>query len=659
MMPFPMEIVSLVQKSDSQMKAGARAQAEASLLQAEALLEKAQASLTPQEEMILLAALAFQLRRLGNFRRAAELMERVCVLAVHLEPDSPATFGDFTDLADCYLRLGQTSEALAVYQRARPVCLRAWPVGLDSLDRKIKELEEVCRSRNLAMPPEIVSRCPSINYSIVHSGLPLFETLRVKNVSAAQLSHLALQVNIPGYSLPTQLKEFSLVPHEQKELAGQAEIRFVPDRLARQVERARSMVEINLNGQPVSQADVWILAYNECSHLPIHAAAMAAFVHPNNAAVRFLSRQMLDRFRAKTGQDTFLQVRQSQQASRIESIGHALYDCLCQQYHLKYDYEPPCWESTSQRVRFPDELLVGSTGTCLDWMFLLAAALESVLVGSPSQPVLLILSGEIHHALIGCWKDRPATRDIVIEDKDQIEAWIMSGALWVMETTGFTQGNPFWGKPVTYEACAAKGVELAHQAQRILGVNLAAARPDYALGRPGITPLPFRCEPPFGESALLAFWAARQAWQEAPTAQIQSTHLLRGLLHAQDSLVRKFFDQLSQTTQNPQVASAALDGLLAAGLKQIQQTNIGEPEESEGYRLARSMAIQEAQRLNASMVEDLHLLLALLRHPGVSVEKAFRQRRTSCAECLAFLEQLYPPQSTQNRSQFPSEVIEI
>ena len=68
------------------------------------------------------------------------------------------------------------------------------------------------------------------------------------------------------------------------------------------------------------------------------------------------------------------------------------------------------------------------------------------------------------------------------------------------------------------------------------------------------------------------------------------------------------------------------------------------------------MARQEAGRLAASMVDDLHLLFALLRQPGASIAKALVQRKTSPAECLTLLDRMHPAINPVARSEFPTEV---
>src|SRR5205085_2222484 len=105
-------------------------------------------------------------------------------------------------------------------------------------------------------------------------------------------------------------------------------------------------------------------------------------------------------------------IRASGAADAADRIARAVYCSLHELHDLAYDYEPPCWESSSQRVRFPDEVLVDGKGTCIDLALLVTAVLENALWDSAAQPLLLLVPG---HALVGCWR-RPTSRQPVIAD---------------------------------------------------------------------------------------------------------------------------------------------------------------------------------------------------------------------------------------------------
>jgi len=551
----------------------------------------------------------------------------------------------------------------ASHQRAKAIYQHVPPEFLMTLDTKIEALRKETGPDKSPLEPsariQALVECSSVNYSLVHAGISSITSLKVRNETAQLLQDIDLELSLPGYTRPCHIAIPLLEAGQEQELSDQVKLTFHMERLEVQEERARTPIEVNVNGRLVDHRLTWMLAYNECSWQPGHEKALAAFVHPNNAAVRVIAKQVLDSLPRTTSQESFLALRSSKAVNWLDQLMQSIYDDLKDHYNLAYDYEPPSWEALSQRVRFPDEVVVNGLGTCFDLTLLIASILENVLYGSPTQPMMLITIGRMQHALISCWREGPMSDDGIITDRQLLVDWLDSGELFVMDSTGFATSNPFWKQRVDFAENAKKGKELMKEARRLVAVNLAAVRPDYERGRPGITPLPFRREPPYGESALHALWLSRQVWKEAPTTHIQSVHLLLGLLKMGDGITQKFFNRLAQHTSNALLTADKLGAYLMAGLRQVADSLTGEPMETEGYMAAKLAAKQEASRLGALMVEDLHLLFALLRQPGASLAKALQQRKTSQAACLAYLEQLYPLSKTAARSVFPSEVHDI
>ncbi len=657
-MPVPIEILKLFGEAHDYFNSGRIAEAQAAIYKFEMMLASIGPALNASEMLYSTAAIATMLKKCDNLRGAAQRLEKVCELALRIDPCSPQTYGDFYDLGECYEKLGELERALSIYRRGRLVCEKVCPSYMPALEEKIGLLiGQISEPPTDSVQISMELKCSALNYSLEHSGLPVLESLLIRNDGEAPLEDISINVVVPGYSLPGQPTHFGLAGRETKDISSLIRINLIHDRVSHQLERAKVPLEVFVNDELRERLQTWVLAYNELSLQPGHEKALAAFVHPNNEAVRIIARQVLQRLQERTGSASFLEARSCGSEKRIDEIAGAVYSCLATQYDLAYDHEPPCWESTSQRVRFPDEVLVGGAGTCLDFMLLVASVLENVLGDSGAQPVLIITFGAVAHALIGCWRERPLTEEIVITDASEVVGWA-GKELLVLDSTGFVRANPFWGDRVDFEKAAAKGIELLKGTERLIAVNLAAARPDYTTGRPGVTPMPFRCEPPYGESALRTLWFAHRAWEEAPTTLIQSAHLLRGLLRLQDGATRRFFDTLANLTANPMASSASLDDYLAAGLRRVAGGRKSEPEESEGYAAAKQAAKIEARRLDSLVVTDVHLLFALLRNPGSSVTKALRHQRTSPEACLALLEHQYPAPAGGAKSEFPSETLE-
>jgi hypothetical protein len=677
MMPLPIDILERFQRAEELRQSNKPVEAQVCILQAEMMINQLQDAIEPFEELTARAAVALFLKRCGNPAQAVTRFERVCELALELEPDTSQTIGDLTDMGECYEALNRLPEAVSAFSRARVIAVRVAPAYLPAIEAKIEALQEALgpvKSHGLGLLPneghateshllthrlQIQLQCSSINYSLAHCGLSAITSLRFRNEGECPSREDQLHISISGYTIPCKVSLPPLEPGTESELADQVRLSFIPDRLAAQTEKARASLEIEVNKRLLERRDIWVLGYNECSWQQGHELSLAAFVHPNNPAVRIIAKQSQNLIRNQSDERSFLKLRETCSPDASDQFVRALYQCLKEQYDLVYDFEPPCWESNSQRLRFPDEVVVDGKGTCIDLALLVSAVLENVLYGRPMQPVIIIVGdGATQHALIGCWRDQPATTKALSTDRREVVQWVDDRRLIVMDSTGFTVGNPFWGRKVDWDENARKGLELLQEARRVFLINLIGARPDPGTARVGVTPIPIRREPPFGERALRSFWSSRQAWKQAPTELLQGTHLLIGLLDVDGGAAREFFQTVARDTSNALLYPDELRGFLFKGLYRISKSPIREVVESPTFGIVRSDCKEEASRRQSLMVDDLHLLCALLRHPGSSVTKALSQRRTSPQECLAYLERLYPVPIAPRRSEFPSEVEE-
>lgn len=509
-----------------------------------------------------------------------------------------------------------------------------------------------------SLPVTVRVQCFSINYSLQHANLPVVESLIVRNDSMKNLCSVKVVLSIGGYSLPAQHLIADLPSSHSKEMAEHFQPLLIPDKLAALLERARAFLEVRVDDRLQRRQQIWVLAYNECSWRPGHERALAAFINPNNPAVGVIAKSAAALLRRLTGAGSFAIVRESGLPDAVDNIAQAIYNSLKDQYDLAYDYEPPCWESLSQRVRFPDEVIVEGKGTCWDLVALIISVLEHALYGSPAQPVIVIIRPRLQqqmHALVGCWRKKPETNEAVVDDRDSVLNWVGRNSLLLMDATGFAHGNPFWGAKADFPESVRMARELLAAAADLFIVNLAAARPEAETGRLGVTPLPFRREPPYSERALWALGLARRAWQQSRTRAIQGAHLLLGLLDVDGGAASEFFDRFSRDIANPLLQPGALRAYIMQGLRKAQQSPASTPEETGSYAAAKSLAKEEARRSGSLVVHDHHLLLALMRNPGRSLAKVLRQRESSAEECCAYLSAMMPQQLDQPQSEsFPS-----
>lgn len=164
---------------------------------------------------------------------------------------------------------------------------------------------------------------------------------------------------------------------------------------------------------------------------------LGSYVMPNDPAVIALIADA----RTLLGQRTGSSATQGYQAGekRVDEIVEAIWDAA-RNRNIAYSNPPASWAAYGQKIRTPEEVVVGRAGTCLDTTVVLAAALESVGINS----TLWLLRG---HAFLGYWRGMfddytpmnvglPAT-----VDASGLKNLIDVGALRILETTRVAGGD--------------------------------------------------------------------------------------------------------------------------------------------------------------------------------------------------------------------------
>lgn len=640
-MPYSIRLVTLFAKSKELYDNGQIEMARHTIFVAEEVYRQEENAMLDQEKMMIAAAFGVILQQLELADKAVVFMEEACTLSLKLEPNSSMTYGDFWTLVELYEELGRFQDALNKLLETQSLCKRVSPEFFPNHQRKIQVLTQKIQEVVPELTASIV--CTGINYSLFHAGINPFQQIIISNEADSPVS-FDLQLEVVGYSFAPSVIQSVLPPHSELDVCPKIHLHLDHTKLQGQMERAKT--QIRVMGTPAitpAMFETWVLAFNECSLDANHAHSLAAFVHPNNTAVKLIQ--------------TAISLKDDRISNEeISQFIKQTYTHMQTNFDLLYDFEPPCWESTSQRVRFPDEILVARRGTCLDLALLFASLIENGLHRHNIQPVVILIKGNMYHALTGCWLEETSPEDEILMDKEGVTSWIEQGKLLVFETTGVTPNGPFWNDRVSFNEACQKAKALIQASSEILAVNIGAARVDILTGRPLITPIPYRNEPPYGEAALHVFHLAQNAWKRCPTSQLQSTHLLAGLVEY-NGLAKKFFNTLAQETGNQLVQADSLHEFIMNGLKQKVAASPEIPvSETESYITTVQQAKQEARKYGALLVDDLHLLLALLRTQASSVTKVFHSRGTSPKECLSYLELLHPPQNKPSVSEFPSEV---
>ena len=162
---------------------------------------------------------------------------------------------------------------------------------------------------------------------------------------------------------------------------------------------------------------------------------LGSYVMPNDPAITALVAEARTLLEQRTGSSATQGYQSGEK--RVDEIVEAIWDAA-RNRDIAYSNPPASW-THEQKIRTPEEVLVGRAGTCLDTTVVLAAALESVGINS----TLWLLRG---HAFLGYWRGTfddltpmstgmPAT-----VDASGLKNLIDVGALRILETTRVAGG---------------------------------------------------------------------------------------------------------------------------------------------------------------------------------------------------------------------------
>jgi hypothetical protein len=419
-----------------------------------------------------------------------------------------------------------------------------------------------------------VQVAPAVNFSLVHCGAPVVETVTVQACYGASGS-ARLMLDLKPYA---QARELVVPPLAEGATTTISRPQFALEYgvLQAQTERTRWPLKVRVDGvlargDPI---ECWVLGHNEWSAAETHRESLAAFVLPNHPLVD----QLVSELDLGDGDPSH--------------VLEAIHNHLSTHWQLSYRLEPPNWTSPGQKVRWPHQVLLDperrvGLGTCLDLALLYAACLENVGL----QPVLAILDmGRWWHALVGVWRVQASGLEPVVLDRqrllDEVE-WIDATACTV-------------APELRRDTHAAR-----QEATRILSeqplqfaLDVAAARND------GITPLPFAGEPLPSPAVVRAVEAATRA-----SGGHAGANLLLGLLGIEGGLTRHIM--------------AARVGSLDATVRRINASLQPDAALSDGgVRTARNLAATLARDEGSPMILERHLLSAVLLTASASLDAA-------------------------------------
>lgn len=166
---------------------------------------------------------------------------------------------------------------------------------------------------------------------------------------------------------------------------------------------------------------------------------LAAFVQPQEAALRPLLNAAASRLRTATGSDALSGYQGG--TERADAMVRSIYEAV-QEHRVTYSDPPTSWglsdspNQQGQRVRLPAQVLSDQVGTCLDTTILMASLMAAVGL----LPVLLITQD---HALVAYWRDERSPARRLIGALGDFRNLVDAGALVPVETTALTGSTSF------------------------------------------------------------------------------------------------------------------------------------------------------------------------------------------------------------------------
>ena len=276
-----------------------------------------------------------------------------------------------------------------------------------------------------------------INFAMQQNYIPIFRNILMTNNSASELSGVRLRITSePEFAKVFESAPVNLKPDQPAEISP-INIVMLSDYLFSLTEKLVGSVTLEaVQGDKVIASEtrtIELLAYDQWTGALFIPEIAAAFITPNHPKVQEIISSASLYLQKWCGDPSFTGY-QSKNPNIVKQQMGAIYAAL-QEMNIAYTMPPASYED-SQRIRMPDAVIEGKSGTCLDLSILYCACLEAVGL----NPLLTIIKG---HAFAGCWLENETFPDCIQYDMAAITKRIAHGidAISVVECTDFVVGK--------------------------------------------------------------------------------------------------------------------------------------------------------------------------------------------------------------------------
>ena len=317
-----------------------------------------------------------------------------------------------------------------------------------------------------------------INFAMQQNYVPVFRGLTVTNNTDSVLSSVRLRISFePEFARTYETVPADLRPGQPVEFSP-VNIVMNPEYLFALTEKLAGSVTIEaLRGDEVigcENRSIELLAYDQWTGVNFMPEMAAAFMTPNHPRVKEIISQASLYLRKWTGDPSFTGY-QSKNPNIVKQQMGAVYAAL-QEANIAYTMPPASYEE-AQRIRMPDAVLEGKSGTCLDLAVLYCSCLEAIGL----NPLLVLKKG---HAFAACWLENETFPDALQFDVTALTKRIAHGidAICAVECTDFVAGKSTDFNDAEKHAAAA----LSDQSEFYFAIDVIRTRSG------GIRPIPSR-----------------------------------------------------------------------------------------------------------------------------------------------------------------------
>ncbi len=250
---------------------------------------------------------------------------------------------------------------------------------------------------------------PSVNYSMVNSGMDICKKLVLENNDDKDWHHLS--VEIKGQYIKTSSCRFEMLRRGQS--VQVSFIKIEPDFavLSEITEAVKISFLLTVGSEDgvLYEHDypITLLSYEEWAGSNVMPEHIAAFVVPNNphlSRIKLFAAKFLEKWTGSAAFDEY----QTQDRNRVRAQVAAIYESLRSE-GIVYSAPPASFEQTGLRIRMADKVLTEKMGTCLDTSLLVASCLESVGI----YPILVMLQG---YTMVGAWLTENVFHQMICDD---------------------------------------------------------------------------------------------------------------------------------------------------------------------------------------------------------------------------------------------------